>query len=171
MAATHPPFQGPAGIVRLGREDGPDCLRLDRLALGGLWTAEQWDRELSDARRPVLGWRQGTRLLAMVSAWIVVDELQVTALAVHPEHRRRGLARQLLEALLGLGREAGAERATLEVASRNAAARALYGGLGFREVAVRRGYYRNGDDAWLLWTPLNIDPKADGVDGGTGRAG
>jgi ribosomal-protein-alanine N-acetyltransferase len=142
------------GIVRLGVRDGPNCLLLDRLALGGLWTAEQWDRELSEPMRPVLGWRQGPLLLAMVSAWLVVEELQITALAVHPDHRRRGLARQLVEALLALGRQAGAERATLEVARSNGAARALYAALGFREVATRGGYYRNGDDALIHWRRL-----------------
>lgn len=140
-----------AGIRRLGPEAALDCLRLDRLALGGLWSAEQWDRELSEAQRPVLGWRQGTLLLGLASAWLVLDELQITAVAVHPDHRRQGLALQLLEALLLLGQEAGATRATLEVASTNGAARALYAGLGFSDVAVRRAYYRNGDDAVILW--------------------
>ena len=93
-------------------------------------------------------------MLALASSWLVVDELQITAVAVHPDHRRRGLARQLLEALLRLGREAGAKRATLEVSSANAAARALYVGLGFQEVGCRSGYYRNGDDALILWKKL-----------------
>jgi ribosomal-protein-alanine N-acetyltransferase len=93
-------------------------------------------------------------LVALVSAWVVVEELQITAVAVHPDHRRRGLARQLLKAMLQLGREAGAERGTLEVAKANGAARALYAGLGFQEVAVRHGYYRNGDDALILWRRL-----------------
>lgn len=144
----------PGEIVRLGADDGADCLLLDRLALGGLWTAEQWERELSEAQRPVLGWRKRHRLLAMASAWIVVDELQITAVAVHPGHRRQGLARQLLDAMLRLGREAGAERATLEVSSANGAAQALYAGLGFKQVAVRRGYYRNGDDALIQWRKI-----------------
>jgi ribosomal-protein-alanine N-acetyltransferase len=148
------PVEAGGILLRLGTEDGVDCLRLDRLALGGLWTAEQWDRELAETGRPVLGWRRGPVLIGLVSAWIVVEELQITAVAVHPEHRRRGLARQLLEAMLQLGREAGAERATLEVAKANGAARALYTGLGFQEVAVRNGYYRNGDDALILWRRL-----------------
>lgn len=142
------------GLTRLGAEDGSACLLLDRLALGGLWSAEQWDRELSEPMRPVLGWRRGPLLLALISAWVVVEELQITAVAVHPEHRRRGLARALLEAMLQLGREAGAERATLEVARSNGAARSLYAGLGFREVAVRRAYYRDGEDALILWRKL-----------------
>ncbi len=142
----------PAGpICRLGPEDGASCLALDRLALGGLWSAEQWERELAEDRRPVLGWRHSHHLLALASSWLVVEELQITAVAVHPAHRRQGLALQLLEALFALGREAGAERATLEVSSTNGGAQALYARLGFQQVGVRRGYYRNGDDALIYY--------------------
>jgi ribosomal-protein-alanine N-acetyltransferase len=87
--------------------------------------------------------------LALASAWLVVDELHITAVAVHPDHRRLGLARRVLEALLRLASQAGAERATLEVSSANAPAKALYASLGFKEVAVRRAYYRNGEDALI----------------------
>lgn len=94
-----------------------------------------------------MGWRDGDRLLALASAWLVVDELHITAVAVHPKHRRQGLGRRVLEALLAEAREAGAEHATLEVSSVNEAAMALYASLGFGVIAVRRGYYRNGEDA------------------------
>lgn len=107
-----------------------------------------------DPQRPVVGWRQGENLLALASAWLVVDELHITAVAVHPHHRRRGLGRWVLEGLLLFGRDAGAQRATLEVASGNGAARALYASLGFQEAAVRRAYYRNGDDALIEWKDL-----------------
>jgi ribosomal-protein-alanine N-acetyltransferase len=142
------------GICRLGLEDGPSTLWLDRLVLGGLWTAEQWERELTDPQRLVLGWWEGKRLVGLASGWVIVDELHITAVAVHPDHRRQGIAQRLLEALEGLAREAGAERATLEVSSANGAATALYARLGFQEVAVRRGYYRNGDDALIQWKKI-----------------
>ncbi len=134
---------------RLGPEDLADCVSLDRLALGGLWSEQQWERELSESQRPVLGLRDGTRVLALASGWLVVDELHITAVAVHPDHRQLGLGRRVLEALLLLARRAGAERATLEVATTNGAARALYASAGFQEVAIRRCYYRNGDDAQI----------------------
>lgn len=147
------PFDRPtpqADVLRLGPEDLCDCLSLDHQSLGGLWSKEQWQRELSEPQRPVLGLRDAEGgLLALASAWLVVDELHITAVAVHPDHRRQGLARRVLEALLRLASQAGAERATLEVSSANAAARALYASLGFKEVAVRRAYYRNGEDALI----------------------
>ncbi|MEB3334842.1 MAG: ribosomal protein S18-alanine N-acetyltransferase [Cyanobacteriota bacterium] len=146
----HPPSTR-GEVCRLGLEDRATCLWLDRLVLGGLWSAEQWEQELKDPQRLVLGWREGEWLAGVACGWVVVDELHITAVAVHPDHRRQGIARGLLEALQRLAREAGAERATLEVSSANGAARALYARLGFQEVAIRRHYYRNGDDALIQW--------------------
>jgi len=135
--------------------DLEDCLALDGLALGGLWSPAQWQRELEDERRPGVGIRHRGQLQAMACGWLVVDELHITLVAVAPEQRRRGLGRLALQGLLAAGRQGGAERATLEVASGNGAARALYEGFGFREAGIRHGYYRNGDDALIQWLKLN----------------
>lgn len=143
-----------AEVLPLGSADLIDCLTLDRLALGGLWSEEQWGKELMEPKRPVVGVREQGRLLALASGWVVVDELHITAVAVHPEARRRGLGRRVLLGLLRQAQRAGAERATLEVSSANVSARALYTSLGFSEVAIRRGYYRNGDDALIEWIKL-----------------
>lgn len=143
-------------VLRLGPEDLPDCLALDRLSLGGVWTEQQWLRELIDPFRIVVGLRQGQWLVAMASAWLVLDELHITAVAVHPDCRRRGLGGRVLQGLLCMAQQAGAERATLEVSSANGAARALYTSLGFKEAAVRRAYYRNGDDALIQWKNLKV---------------
>jgi len=132
-------------------------LALDQRALGGFWSPAQWQRELEDPRRPGLGMWHHARLLAMASGWLVVDELHITLVATDPAHRRQGLGRQVLAALLAAALEQGASRATLEVAATNPAALALYSGLGFSVAGVRRGYYRNGDDALIQW--LRLDPS------------
>lgn len=147
-------------MLPLGAGDLIDCLRLDRLALGGLWSEEQWRRELEEPNRPVLGIRQQGVLIALASAWLVVDEVHVTAVAVHPERRRMGLGRSVMEGLLGTARLAGAMHATLEVSSDNKAAQGLYAALGFRKIGIRRGYYRNGNDALILMMRLGGSSQA-----------
>ncbi len=130
------------------------CLALDRSGLGGLWNAQQWQAELHDPQRPGIGiWRNGA-LVALASGWLVVDELHVTAVVVAPTWRRRGLGRRALEALLQMARRQGADRATLEVAAGNSAARGLYTSMGFLEAGVRRRYYRNGEDGLIEWKDL-----------------
>jgi len=127
---------------------------LDQLALGGFWSAPQWQTELADPRRPGVGLWQGHQLQAMACGWLVVDELHITLVAVDPSRRRQGLGRQVLTALLQRAQAAGAHHATLEVAAANTAALALYGHLGFATAGVRRAYYRNGDDALIQWLRL-----------------
>ena len=138
----------------LGPEDLEACLTLDGLALDGLWTASQWSRELEDPRRPCLGIRDGGDLVALACGWLVVDELHITAVAVHPAQRRRGLGAQVLQALLQEAARQGAVHATLEVAASNQAGQALYASAGFQTAGVRRAYYRNGDDALIQWQRL-----------------
>jgi ribosomal-protein-alanine N-acetyltransferase len=81
----------------------------------------------------------------------VVEELEIHNLAVHPEHRRRGLGRRTLDLVLALAARRGAQRAHLEVRAGNAAALGLYLSRGFELAGVRRGYYsRPREDALLL---------------------
>ena len=60
-----------------------------------------------------------------LSVWI--EDLYVS-----PDARRRGVARALVDAVLGAARRAGARAVELEVEPGHDAARALYEGLGFR---------------------------------------
>ena len=144
-------------ILELASDDLEACLSLDQQALGGFWTREQWARELADRNRLVLGAVLDRKtLVGVASAWLVVDELQIMAVAVAPTHQRLGIGSQLLNALLNLGQSRGALTATLEVAATNLAARKLYDRCGFANCGLRKGYYSNGSDALLQRRPIRI---------------
>ena len=132
-----------------------DCLALDRSALQGLWTKEQWRRELEDPRRLCLGWTEAKALLGVACGWLVADELHITAVAVDPSVRRRGHGKRLLSALLQQARQQGAIHATLEVGSNNLAAIALYANGGFQSAGTRFKYYSDGSDALIQWCRIN----------------
>ena len=132
-----------------------DCLALDRSALQGLWTEEQWRRELEDPRRLCLGWTEAKALLGVACGWLVADELHITAVAVDPSVRRRGHGKRLLSALLQQARQQGAIHATLEVGSNNLAAIALYANGGFQSAGTRFKYYSDGSDALIQWCRIN----------------
>lgn len=81
----------------------------------------------------------------IVTRQTMPGENEVLNLAVDPAYRRRGVGRALLEAELAAP---GAWR--LEVRESNAAARALYLALGFREAGRRKNYYRNPAEAAIV---------------------
>lgn len=84
----------------------------------------------------------------------LAGEAELLTLAVAPAARRRGIGARLVAGFLAEARARGAESAFLEVASGNAAARALYAAAGFVQTGRRRGYYRGPDgraeDALIL---------------------
>lgn len=88
---------------------------------------------------------------------MAVGEAHVLNLCVEPAYHQQGLGRFLLTHLLRLARSAGMEIMLLEVRKSNAAAIALYLGMGFRKLGVRKGYYpahQGSEDALLLGYPF-----------------
>lgn len=99
------------------------------------------------------------RVAGYCIAWILFEHVHIQNVAVHPEHRRRGLGRLLLLQALEEGRVRGATSALLEVRPSNEAARRLYRALGFVETGRRREYYAGPrEDALLLRKELGPPP-------------
>ena len=88
---------------------------------------------------------------------IGMREAHLLNLSVAPERQGRGYGRALLDHFIELARSAEAEQMFLEVRPSNLAARRLYAEFGFRDIAVRRGYYpadRGREDAILMGRAL-----------------
>jgi ribosomal protein S18 acetylase RimI-like enzyme len=116
--------------------------------LNEYWLAAVFNlSQLAEHKRPLL--RQMLSLLAPPACFAtVVDGRHVVAaglavaerghvgffdIVTHPAHRRQGHARRLMLDLLAWGQSHGAHTAYLQVMCNNAAALALYAGLGFAE--------------------------------------
>ena len=84
----------------------------------------------------------------------VLDEGQILNIAVHPEYRRRGLGRRIMDAIFTHARENNITFITLEVRESNEAAISLYKGLGFYQVGRLKGYYDTPKEDGLI---LKVD--------------
>lgn len=113
-----------------------DCLRVGYCC----WVAER-DR--------------GVEAYAIMS--VAAGESHILNLCVAVASQRQGLGRYLMRHLLRLAERHGADIVLLEVRPSNRGAIALYHGLGFNEVGVRKRYYpaRGGrEDAVILATSI-----------------
>jgi len=80
----------------------------------------------------------------------VLDEGEITNIAVHPDYRGRGIGFALLRAAQDFCRQSGVHTLHLEVRPSNTGAIALYRKCCFVQSGKRRGYYAdNGEDALL----------------------
>lgn len=135
------------------RDDLDGILALDDVCFHRPWTRADYERELADpARCHIHVARTEGRLIAYCSFWRIFDEAHINNFAVHPDWRRRGIGRALLDHSLAAAAAAGAPKATLEVRRSNDAAIALYEHGGFVRAGQRRAYYTHPvEDAIILW--------------------
>lgn len=90
-------------------------------------------------------------IIGYVLFWLIDDEAQINNVAVHPDHRGKGIGEELIRFALDKVRHLGGTSVTLEVRQSNAVAIKLYNKLGFTVRGVRKEYYSNpSEDADVL---------------------
>ena len=141
------PESGPF-LRRMRPSDLPAVMELDAASLPRPWSEAIWRSELESPFGLYLVLEDGDEIVGQIGVRSVLDELHVTNVAVHPEHRRRGHARAMIRGALSAYPDA--RLVHLEVRPTNREARTLYGSLGFRETGRRPRYY--GDEDALLMT-------------------
>lgn len=130
--------------------------RLEKQCFSDPWSENSVASELNNRLSLWLVALDGATVAGYIGSQSVGDEADMMNVAVHPDYRRRGIARELVMGLVAALGEKGVHSLALEVRASNAPAIALYEQLGFTQVGRRPNYYRNPkEDALILrkeWT-------------------
>lgn len=130
--------------------------RLEKQCFSDPWSEKSVASELNNRLSLWLVALDGATVAGYIGSQSVGDEADMMNVAVHPDYRRRGIARELVMGLVAALGEKGVHSLALEVRASNAPAIALYEQLGFIQVGRRPNYYRNPkEDALILrkeWT-------------------
>lgn len=94
--------------------------------------------------------RLNNKVIGYVVFYINCGEAHIMNIAVTSEYRRRGVAKYLLASALNIVQQHKVNEIFLEVAVKNTAARQLYKHFGFEVYGIRKRYYPNGGDAYVL---------------------
>ena len=116
------------------------------------WPRDLFARQLQSPRHVLLCALEGEELLGYTGFEYVLDEGYIGNVAVNPAHRRQGLGRALVQAMIDKARERELAFLTLEVRAGNTPARALYESMGFQTVGVRKNYYEKPTEDAILMT-------------------
>ncbi len=151
-------------IRRLTLDDLETVVALEARNRAAPWTEGVFRDELAAENRIYLA-ADEEGLVGFGGLMLVGDEAHVTNLLVDPARRRRGIGLELMLALIQAAVPEGARHLTLEVRSKNEAARGLYARLGLAPVGIRRGYYGD-DDALILWVhDIDVDEYRERLEG------
>jgi ribosomal-protein-alanine acetyltransferase len=122
------------------------------------WTPARVQHFITGAESSVIVARRERHVAAFTIMHFGDDVAHLNLLAVAPEHRRQGLASQLMDWLTTTAIEAGVFRINLEVRTQNEAARSFYERLGFAQLGVVQGYYQGREAALRMSRRLEITP-------------
>jgi ribosomal-protein-alanine N-acetyltransferase len=77
-------------------------------------------------------------------------EADILTVAVLPEYRRQGIAKEFMRQIEEWSHQRGASAMMLEVEQSNESAIELYKSLGYMKISVRMDYYGPGKDAFVM---------------------
>lgn len=86
-----------------------------------------------------IGWINGQGLLLTSR---IADEMEILTICVLPQYRRQGVGGLFLDLLFTWAAQQGVGRIFLEVSAQNESAQRLYLKKGFRQIGVRKNYYK-----------------------------
>ncbi len=149
------PQAGKIMVTRLGTDAAPVMAALHATCFAEGWSAPDIAAMLAIPGTLALMAQQGSGMAghepaALLIARAIVDEAEILTIATSPRHRRKGVARQLLNSLDTYLLSLAVKTIHLEAASDNAAALALYAACGFERSGLRKAYYASGADAIMM---------------------
>lgn len=138
-------------IIKMNETHIPAIAEMERLCFSDPWSESSIATELTCRLSYWLVAVEHGEVLGYIGSQSVLGESDMMNVAVHPDHRRKGIAEALVLTLSADLRANGNSCLTLEVRASNMPAITLYEKLGFTQVGLRKNYYRNPkEDAYIL---------------------
>ena len=137
-------------IEKMNENHVPSVAALERLCFADPWSEKSIAFELNNPLALWLVAVEGDTVCGYIGSQSVMGQSDMMNVAVHPDHRRKGVGEMLVLALCDALAKENTSLA-LEVRASNAPAITLYEKLGFVQVGLRKNYYRNPkEDALIL---------------------
>ncbi|MBR2903028.1 MAG: ribosomal protein S18-alanine N-acetyltransferase [Clostridia bacterium] len=135
-------------------EDLPQIMPIEDASFLDPWTKEMF---LSSLEIPLVrGFvcEKEAEVVGYLLGSVIFEEAEVYNVAVSPDYRKRGIGERLLETFEKSAKGDGATTCFLEVRVGNLPARTLYEKKGYAQIAVRKKYYADGEDALVMQKTL-----------------
>lgn len=137
-------------IVEMNETHVAPIAALEKICFSDPWSEKSIAYELTSRLSYWLVALENGEVVGYIGSQSVLGESDMMNVAVHPDHRRKGIAEALIAALSAGLKERGNVCLTLEVRASNTPAITLYDKLGFTQVGQRPNYYRNPKEDALI---------------------
>lgn len=140
-------------IRLMTEEDVDSVVQIEQQLFSKPWTKQDFINSMSDRHNIyVVAEDEKQEVIGYCGIWGVLDEGQITNVAVRPDAQGQGIGYEMLSELLRIGKNEGLQQYTLEVRVSNSRAISLYKRLGFEEEGIRKNFYEKPvEDGIIMW--------------------
>ena len=89
------------------------------------------------------------KIIGYIGISYVLDSADIISIVVHKDYTKKGIATLLLQEIFAFAKENNIQKIMLEVRRSNLPAQKLYEKHGFKQIAIRKKYYDNTEDALI----------------------
>ena len=138
-------------IRPMTKEDAKELSKLDEVSFSVPWSENQFKGEAENEIATYFLATVDEKIVGYIGYWNVLNEGNITNIAVLPEYRRQKIASKLLEYAIKNAIAENLSLMTLEVRKSNEPAKNLYAKFGFESLGIRKDYYHKPlEDAVIM---------------------
>jgi len=149
------PTEEQLNIRKMSVEDVPQVFDIERESFNdSSWTIDAFYHEIEQNQfATYFVIEYDDKIIGYLGMWIVIDQAQITTVAIKKQYRGYGLGQLLLKYVKNYASHT-CEVMSLEVRLDNVVAQHVYQNLGFEYGGKRKNYYGEGEDALVMWVNL-----------------
>ena len=134
-------------------EDIDGVYLIEQIAYKNPWTKNNFLDELKNPYSRMYVLKEQNYVLGYVGAWVVLDEADITKVTIIPNLQNKGLGKYIFTYMLK----------KLQVRKSNESAIHLYKLFGFEQIAIRKKYYADGEDAIIMVRTMDGGTKSEKI--------
>ena len=143
-------------VIRKAKiSDLEDIIEIENLCFNDPWPDDVLCHSITAYDQIFICAADEKQVFGYVNMQYVLDEGYIGNVAVHPDYRRMGIGKTLIDEIIKEGEQLKLSFITLEVRENNTPAKELYKISGFEYAGVRNNYYVNPKENAIIMT-LNL---------------
>lgn len=128
-------------IRKMTFEDIADVAIIEKKCFSMPWSEKSFEDSLKQSYSHFFVAEYDNIIAGYMGVYCVVDEADITNVAVLPEYRRKGIAKKLILHIENMAKDIHVKQINLEVRESNRQAINLYEQMGFKNIGIRKSFY------------------------------
>lgn len=137
-------------VTNLEKNDIPKIVELESLLLQETLGVDMLQAELHNQYAHFYCAKDQNEPIGYIGCWIIEGTCDMINFVVQKEYQRKGVGTKLFQEVLKQCLKEQATEILLEVRASNEQAISFYTKFGFKQIAIRKQYYKNKEDACIL---------------------